>query len=71
MAAFLISLQLLPLVLFSPFLWAAVAFVAVVAGVAWRHRSRLLPTFLDAELSVWWAGATYVLANMAVTGNWL
>ena len=143
MAAFLLSLQLLPLVLFSPFLWAAVAFVAVAAGVAWRdrqtasaelpisstrrrvlelcalllmpalllagaeyygsgrspspyegevlmalhgtmfvqaalaawlvwrHRSRLLSTFLIAELGVWWGGATYVLANMAVTGNTL
>lgn len=143
MAALLISLQLLPLVLFSPYLWAAVALVAAVAGVAWRdrrtapaelpipsnrrrllelstlllmpalllacgeyfgsprppfpyegellmalhgtmfvqaalaawlvwrHRSRLLPTFLVAELSVWWAAAAYVLAGMAVTGNWL
>lgn len=143
MAAFSISLQLLPLVLFSPFLWAAVALVAVVACVAWRdrrtasaevpipsarrrvlelcalllmpalllacgeyfgsprppfpyqdevlmalhgamfvqaalaallvwrHRSRLLPTFLVAELSVWWGAAAYVLAGMAVTGNWL
>jgi hypothetical protein len=143
MAAFLISLQLLPLVLFSPFLWAAVAFVAVVAGVAWRdcraasaelpiisarrrmlelstlllmpalllacgeyfslpralfpyldevlmalngtmfvqtalaawlvwrHRSRLLSTFLIAVLSVWWVAAAYALAGMAVTGNWL
>jgi len=143
MAALLLSLQLLPLVLFSPFLWAAVAFVAVAAGVAWRdrqtasaelpisstrrrvlelcalllmpalllaggeyygsgrspspyegevlmalhgtmfiqaalaawlvwrHRSRLWSTFLIAELGVWWGGATYVLANMAVTGNTL
>jgi hypothetical protein len=44
---------------------------ALAAWLVWRHRSRLLPTFLVAELSVWWAGATYVLANMAVTGDWL
>ena len=29
-------LQLLPLVLLSPFLWAAVALVAAAAAVAWR-----------------------------------
>jgi len=143
MAAFLISLQLLPLVLLSPFLWAAVALVAAAAAVAWRdcrtasaelpiisarrrvlelstlllmpalllacgeyfslarapfpyldevlmalngtmfvqtalaawltwrHRNRLSSTFLVAEISVWWCGAAYVLAGMAVTGNWL
>ncbi len=143
MAAFLISLQLLPLVLFSPFLWAAVVFVAAAAAIAWRdcrtasaelplvsarrrvlelstlllmpalllacgeyfslprapipyqdevlmalngtmfvqtalaawltwrHRNRLSSTFFVAELSVWWGGAAYVLAGMAVTGNWL
>lgn len=143
MACFTISLQLLPLVLFSPLLWMGVVLVAAVALVAklvrpaasvdlptpgdrrwvfelcalllmpvlllacceyfgsprppvphqgkvlmalhgtvfiqtvlaawltWRHRGRLLPTFLIAELGIWWGVATFVLAGMAVTGNWL
>jgi len=44
---------------------------ALAAWLVWRHRRRLLPTFLVAELSVWWVAAAYALAGMAVTGNWL
>ncbi len=44
---------------------------ALAAWLVWRHRSRPWSTFLIAQLGVWWGGATYVLAGMAITGNWL